>query len=255
MAGNTSLQRRAGSNIGVIPAFSPRVEHTHAKFGPIVLGDQVLWDQTEEGELCAVGTVVFYNQSDTIPLDCDLYLVDEEGHEFFVTGVTSPAAAVGTTSVMTVLGLVNPMPLAQGYKLLLRVAGPGYVGGAFYSVDCASLTGYSGVIKDLTTAVQDILEPPPGKGLGNILATSPVVIVNTDTVPHKVDIYIEKDGISTLILKGMNALVNIPLPLAIPSLGEGNKIRAAIQEAIATPGKPVRLFSLYLQYDGDPDIG
>lgn len=246
---NQPLQRRAGSNIGVVAAFTPRFTNSLAELFPIVLGDMDLWNgPPKDGESRAVGQVTVYNYS-TVPIQFDLFVVGPDGKEFFVktTSVSPPPA----TPYFTVYSLSYPMVLVKGEKLRMRVTAPGYLGGAYVQTDTAMLYGTQSDRVDITTTLKKMVEPPQGKGLGAALGPQPIVVVNIDSITHNLDVYFNDDaeGPDTLVIQGLELLPDQPVQVPFASLSYDQMLKAQLQEPIVDADAVVRWFSLYIEYD------
>lgn len=246
---NLPLQKRGGSNIGVVTAFTPRFSDSLAELFPIVLGDMELWKgPPNEGQSRAIGQVTVYNYS-TVPIQFDLYEVGVDGKEFFVktTTVNPPPA----TPYFTVYSLSYPMVLIKGEKIIMRVTAPGYLGGAFVQTDSAMLYGAQSDRGDITTTLKKMVEPPQGKGLGAALGPQPIVVVNTDSITHNLDVYFNDDaeGPDTLVIQGLELLPDQPVQVPFASLSYDQMLKAQLQEAIVDADAVVRWFSLYIEYD------
>lgn len=140
--------------------------------------------------------------------------------------------------------------LASGEKLVLRFTpAPGYFGGTIGSMSYQDFYRAVNTRVDLDTDLKEVSAPLPGRSLQPANLLSSAMILNLDTIPHTVDLYVN-DGVQDyLLLK--NAVVAAGAALNTGTVGPGNgqSLKAVLKEPLSAPGKRVIYIPCYVQYD------
>jgi hypothetical protein len=262
-----ALEKRAGNNIGVVTSLYPRIRSGKTRFVALPKGpsDTELWTCPDDVETLIISSIDFFNNvAVPSPLSVQLVLKSPAiagGLEHPAVSVNVPALAAGVTGTITVSPFDVPLTLTPGEKLLLRIADPTYLGGCVVEASAGVIYGQGGfsVRKTIDTNLTKIVAPPPGKGLGAINAginyannlLFPIWLLNSDSVPHTVNFYLEENGVDTLVIQNWPVLASPNGFIGVPynSVASDQVLKAQINEPIVTPGKNVLAAVFYMVVD------
>ena len=250
MAGNIPLQERGGSNIG--RAFIVSSSTTgDSSVKDLVVGDNVLVTGSESTNARLVGVFfspsVLINNNSGVAVSGSLLWKDGQGNETSLDTFGLASGGAAALSPNTKLGAFAT--LAPGESLVLRLASVGYAGGAVASVSYQDLYQAWNARADLSTSLQTMVKPPPGRALLPENYFSIPVILNLDSIPHNVDIYMH-DGVNDLLLiENANIAADSSYTIASVGPGNGQALKAMLKEPLSAPNKRVIFIPCYVQYD------
>jgi hypothetical protein len=259
------LEQRAGANIGVITGLWPRIKSGRTRFVALPKGpsDTELWTCPDDVETLMISAIDFFNNS-AVPSPLPVQLVLKSppsmgGLEHPAVTLPIPALSLGVTGVYTNSPYVIPLTLTPGEKLILRITDPTYLGGCVVEASAGVIYGPGGlsVRRTIGTNLTKIVTPPPGKGLGasnagatvNFNFMYPIWLLNSDSVDHTVNFYLEENGVEQLVIQNWLAPSSGFNGVPYNSLASGQVLKALINEPIVTPGKNVLAAAFYMVVD------
>lgn len=248
---NTPLQERGGANIGR-SFIVPSAIRGNTVYRELFVGSNVLVVGAGDDNARLVGiffspSVMIYNNSG-VALSGSLVWLDGRGNE--VTLDNFVALADGATAGLTPNSKLGAFAtLAPTESLELRLDPAVYLGGAVVSVSYQDFYQAVNARVDLDTTLKVMSHPLPGRAFQPANEFSTPVILNLDTIPHTVDIYVN-DGVQDLLLY-RNAAVAPGSNFTVASAGPGNgqSIKAMLKEPLSAPDKRVVFMPCFVQFD------